>query len=513
MDLPITAYVINLKKREDRWNQFLQNWNSCQTIKFERYDAIEDTPGWKGLFQTHQKIISENINSPYILILEDDAMMLEDFDNRFKSVLTRLQTIEWKLFYGGYTFPDGLQYVEKDLIRGNFLTAHFIIIRNILYQEILSASCIQIDVFYRRYQGLASYPMLSIQQQGFSNIENQITDYNRYFNMANDKIEIFFQQEKKKNNYNWYHLFLPTDLVHFISFDLYDFKFPHAQKFIEIGKTIPANVKFDKLLSNIKPDWVFSDQYMLPHASQYAILVDCKLGAVVSDINLAPSNANIVVNSLTKQIHFRKDILTVITTFYKVKNWTDEENIIRQTEIETAILANLNNSLVKEVILLCEDQFPYAHQKLKVIMVKTQPLYDDLFQTANMIYGLVMITNSDIELTVKELTRIPSFEEIYALTRYEIDGTSPQIDNYHAFGSHDSFIFWAPLKLRGSSFLYPQNVWGSENLTINRLREMGYRIKNPCLTIKIIHHHRSELRNLDRYRIKSEGWQHVSPEY
>lgn len=48
---------------------------------------------------------------------------------------------------------------------------------------------------------------------------------------------------------------------------------------------------------------------------------------------------------------------------------------------------------------------------------------------------------------------------------------------------------------------HKQNLWGSENVVLYELNKVNYKLYNPCIQIKIIHEHESEIRNVDRKRI------------
>lgn len=480
------GYVINLDRETERWSGFKERWKDCKTIEFERYSGITNEVPHNGLSMTHQKIIKENYDQEMILILEDDATCEPDFDRRFTECLNWLKNKEWNFFYGGYTFPVDLRKSDNtNLIYGRFITAHFIIINKRMYDMILAFDLsMPIDVLYSKFEGVGIIKSLSKQISSYSSIRKEVVDYNKYFIDAENRIINFM----KKKKYEWYNLFLPTDKIMFSSFDIINYKLPHAVKFIDIAESIPYDVIISQYLDS-SADWVFSDAHMLSHASLMVERVDSKLAAIVTFGNI-PDAANIAIlpdNSLV----LRKDILTVITSYYKPK---DKE---REDEINEAIMLNLNNRLVKEVILLAETTPPFVHQKLRIIPVVRKPLYHDYFQLANTVYGLVMITNSDISLMFNEMKIIPKMNEIFALSRHELDGTL--IDAMQC--SHDCLIFWAPLKLNGAYFYYPQDVWGSENLTMYYLNKMGYKLLNPCKQLKILHHHKNDDRPIDRYRV------------
>jgi hypothetical protein len=83
---------------------------------------------------------------------------------------------------------------------------------------------------------------------------------------------------------------------------------------------------------------------------------------------------------------------------------------------------------------------------------------------------------------------------VFSLTRHEHDFTKPLIDEY--MGSHDSFLFIAPIKKSILKHIqHKQNIWGAENVVLFELDKLNYKLLNPCNSIKIIHEHRSGIRN------------------
>ena len=112
-----------------------------------------------------------------------------------------------------------------------------------------------------------------------------------------------------------------------------------------------------------------------------------------------------------------------------------------------------------------------------------------------------MVTNSDIYIDSCDINLINKLNNqnnlLYALTRHEYDMTCPLINDYH--GSHDSFIFKSPLNnISIETLKFPQNVWGSENKLISELYKQHVLIKNPCRQIKIVHLHKSNIRENNR---------------
>jgi len=213
-------------------------------------------------------------------------------------------------------------------------------------------------------------------------------------------------------------------------------------------------------------------------------------------------------------------MINIITSFYTSKlNATYDEE--RNNELKMCLKNNLCNENIKKIHLYIDDVDALNYvQKLnsdKIIIIeygKEKPLYSDLFGYAihNLQNELCMITNSDIYLGDCDIDILKKIENntVYALTRHEYDLTFPLIENYQ--GSHDSFIFKSPIN---DTFLknvqHVQCVWGSENVLLYELFKSNLKIFNPCKQIKIIHLHKSELRDTNRIRINLERSHIVKP--
>ena len=137
-------------------------------------------------------------------------------------------------------------------------------------------------------------------------------------------------------------------------------------------------------------------------------------------------------------------------------------------------------------------------EKIKIIEIGKQPLYSDLFNYANTLLNeICMISNGDIWI---QNTQIPFFFSllnknfIFALTRHEMDDSSPAIDMFTC--SHDVFIFKSQLNpVLQKMVVHKQNMWGSENRVIDALIDLKYKVINPCLQFKIIHEHDMKRQN------------------
>jgi hypothetical protein len=214
-------------------------------------------------------------------------------------------------------------------------------------------------------------------------------------------------------------------------------------------------------------------------------------------------------------------MINLITSFF---NKNIEEYTKRNEEYNNALINNLKCEYIEKIHLFIEDEYSEkildniinqenAKNKVVKINFNKQPLYSDFFQYANtnLIDKIIMVSNSDIYLNNCDNGLIQDYIEnknnIFCLTRFEDEINKPLIDDYG--GSHDSFIYKSPINtniIENSNF--KQNVWGSENLIIWLFYKNHYNLLNPCYQIKIIHLHKTELRNNDRRRINNTEFMH-----
>lgn len=121
------VYVINLSRREERWNEFFQRIPKNWPFHFpERYKAIDGalaTPPdwWKegngawGCYKTHVRIMEDCLNNDFssVLILEDDAVFVEDFQEKAKLFLDHLPD-DWEMIYlGGQHIQENIRLPRK----------------------------------------------------------------------------------------------------------------------------------------------------------------------------------------------------------------------------------------------------------------------------------------------------------------------------------------------------------------------------------------------------------------
>jgi glycosyltransferase involved in cell wall biosynthesis/GR25 family glycosyltransferase involved in LPS biosynthesis len=149
------VYVINLNKRKDRLLEITQKLNRLN-IDFERIEAVDGYskenikefesyqklpfdsekshelekkyrrklligPGALGILKSYQKILihAKKKNLKRILIFEDDAMFIKDFEQEFNIFCKQIENIDWKILSLGATqhvwnFPNCLSYPSKE---------------------------------------------------------------------------------------------------------------------------------------------------------------------------------------------------------------------------------------------------------------------------------------------------------------------------------------------------------------------------------------------------------------
>jgi GR25 family glycosyltransferase involved in LPS biosynthesis len=183
-------YCINLDERSDRWEQSLKEFEKAGIENVERFSAIKHDLGAIGCRESHLNIIKKAKNEGFknILIFEDDVLLIEKNITQISKTLDDLKNTDWHLFYLGATVDPEISFMVKEtdnLLQTNFAyTTHAYAINNSVYDKILLEAPYFpiIDVYYCRNivplgKSYIMNPMVAIQQEGYSNIENHHADY------------------------------------------------------------------------------------------------------------------------------------------------------------------------------------------------------------------------------------------------------------------------------------------------------------------------------------------------
>lgn len=223
------AYVINLDKRTDRWNQIQEKFKDS-SIELERVSAVENSDGYLGCSLSFLKIVqfAKDNNMPTVLIIEDDNKPTDNFDKRWQIVKKWLDNNKdkWEIFNGGgawYRFEQEihekifdikLKYKLEENINlfncASVLRANFVYINSSVYDKVLKWSrdlpdknvtkCIDIYIGNRNYFNiLCIYPFLGTQENGVSDLlkidKNTSDEDNNRNNFMNGILE-----RQSKNN-------------------------------------------------------------------------------------------------------------------------------------------------------------------------------------------------------------------------------------------------------------------------------------------------------------------------
>jgi len=206
------AYVINLDKRPDRWQQFQEDWKDTG-LNFIRMSAIEHKSGGVGCTRSHLALIqhAKDNNMPYILVLEDDALPTANFKTYWKRSLNYLDNhhSEWNVFNGGplVVYKNTIMKLTTHFYKTNSaLATHFIIYNSNCYDKLLTWETLPespdkrpiIDAFISwpnlRLITFGVYPFISIQHPGFSDLTKTEINKTSTYSKTEKKIGEFLKR-------------------------------------------------------------------------------------------------------------------------------------------------------------------------------------------------------------------------------------------------------------------------------------------------------------------------------
>jgi len=200
-------------------------------------------------------------------------------------------------------------------------------------------------------------------------------------------------------------------------------------------------------------------------------------------------------------------MINIVSTFYLSK-YSSKLDHLRSKELERCLVNNISSPFVEKIHLFVDDHDALTRlkqltnsEKIVVIGVRQKPKYNDFFNYVihHLHDKICMITNSDIylfECNLKLIDRLKHEKICYALTRHEYDMSHPLITKYG--GSHDCYIFnskFIDTKIINEDTNFYQNFPGIETHIIKTFCDQGFNVYNPCFQIKIVHLHKTNLRN------------------
>lgn len=183
-------YCINLDERIDRWEASQKEFDKLGITNVTRVSAIKNEIGHLGCRDSHVEVITDAKNNGHkkILVLEDDFVFINSDKNLIDDVLTQLSRVDWELFYFGATvhlYNGKLTKVDENLVLTNFAyTTHAYAVNSSVFDFIIENAKNHdiIDVFYndtivKNNKTYISNPMLCLQRESYSDVENRVSDY------------------------------------------------------------------------------------------------------------------------------------------------------------------------------------------------------------------------------------------------------------------------------------------------------------------------------------------------
>lgn len=217
----IPTYIINLKKRSDRKEHILAQFNNRNEFNINIVEAIEDEVGAVGLYKTIKHIIQDLVPSSteYILICEDDHEFTENY-TKGKLITAIAEAKEKKayLLSGGTSwFNTAFQISDNLFWVDQFSGLQFTIIFRSLFHFFLTVNfkatdAIDVKISEFSNQSFFIYPLLSIQKDfGYSDAtsDNNISqrvgmlfkNNQLKINLINDVYKQF-NKNSNRNNFN-----------------------------------------------------------------------------------------------------------------------------------------------------------------------------------------------------------------------------------------------------------------------------------------------------------------------
>ncbi|MBE9226835.1 hypothetical protein IQ264_15515 [Phormidium sp. LEGE 05292] len=174
----------------------------------------------------------------------------------------------------------------------------------------------------------------------------------------------------------------------------------------------------------------------------------------------------------------------------------------RAQEFITCLERNLAHPYIEAVKVFFEIKDPdtgygylegFSHEKLEIIPVNHRSTYADLIEVANQ-WGneqVAIIVNGDIyfdENSQLERASEITNSEFWTVSRYEPtkDG-GWKLFHIATAGAHDCWIFRTPLRAFKNN--YQLGIQGCDLFIAQRAIEAGFKVLNPCFTIRPRHLH------------------------
>ena len=203
-------FIINLESRPDKYNDITKALDNLKITNYERFNAIKPSldeiykskplvtlynktyygKGVVGCKLSHIEVIKIARDRGYkqILILEDDAKPIDNFETILNNVISELTTIDdkWSFLYLSANHKEKGVPLSGHIkqCKTAYTTAAYIVRSNV-FEEIITEACThvkEIDTYYvdiiqKSHTCLGTFPNLFTQKAYISDISNHYTDY------------------------------------------------------------------------------------------------------------------------------------------------------------------------------------------------------------------------------------------------------------------------------------------------------------------------------------------------
>ena len=180
----ITAYIINLKHRTDRYEHMVNEMKKLP-ISYEFVEGIIDDT--KTCFQSQKKCIqlAKENNLPYVLVLEDDAVFTDNVIEILQNTFSEIQTLQWDMFFLGANLQKPASRISSSILKLNgAYAAHAYMVHERFYDIILNLPHVcEMDVHYHDLMSMHNIymcdPMIAYQLPSYSDLQDGYRDYNQ----------------------------------------------------------------------------------------------------------------------------------------------------------------------------------------------------------------------------------------------------------------------------------------------------------------------------------------------
>jgi glycosyl transferase family 25 len=199
-NLSKNIYVINLKERTDRRSHIESELKKINCSDYKLVEGIDGNTiinqtklknGMFGLVSTYLKIYDEwsKKNSDEILIIEDDCLFVENFNEKLEDYIKNVPP-DWDMLYFGanHNYNIGLTTlkINDHCIKLNTsYSAHCVLLKKPVFEELIQnirnftvENDVMMATLQKKYNAYSSSEALATQIESYSNIENRVVNYN-----------------------------------------------------------------------------------------------------------------------------------------------------------------------------------------------------------------------------------------------------------------------------------------------------------------------------------------------